>query len=83
MPRLREGLVSFAILSIAAFGAEVGDPQTIPNTITEIRIRLHAVKGITVNGYWVIKIDDGTGLPRDGGGPLESARRAQASSRGA
>lgn len=58
------------VASIAAFGGTAGHPQTIPSSITEIRIRVHEVNKITINGYWVIKIDDGNGQPRSGGNPL-------------
>jgi YVTN family beta-propeller protein len=58
------------VASVAAFGGTPGDPQTIPSSITEIRIRVNEVNKITINGYWVIKIDDGTGKPRTGGVPL-------------
>ncbi|MBL8766344.1 MAG: YncE family protein [Planctomycetes bacterium] len=50
--------------SIAAFGGTPGDPQTVAPTIDEIRIRLHKVKNITVNGFWVLKVGDANGLPR-------------------
>ncbi|MBK6942883.1 MAG: hypothetical protein IPH13_22145 [Planctomycetes bacterium] len=50
--------------SIAAFGGTAGDPQTVPASVNEIRIRLRKVKNITVNGFWVLKVGDANGLPR-------------------
>lgn len=31
-------------------------------TATEIRVRLNEVGGVIVNGYWVLRVDDGTGM---------------------
>ncbi|MFG0317128.1 MAG: hypothetical protein ACF8XB_07645, partial [Planctomycetota bacterium JB042] len=36
-----------------------GDPEE--SSATEIRVRLNEVGGVEVNGYWVLRIDDGTG----------------------
>ncbi len=51
--------------SIAAFGGTVGTPET--SAIKEVRVRLSSVGGVIVNGYWVLKIGDGTGVPVDAG----------------
>ncbi|MBI4881717.1 MAG: YncE family protein [Planctomycetes bacterium] len=51
--------------SIAAFGGTIGTPET--SAIKEVRVRLAAVGGVIVNGYWVLKIGDGTGAPVDAG----------------
>ncbi|MFG0316017.1 MAG: YncE family protein, partial [Planctomycetota bacterium JB042] len=47
--------------TIAAFGGTPGDPETA--AIQELRVRLHEVGKVEVNGYWVLKVDDGTGQP--------------------
>lgn len=49
------------IATTAAFG---------DSGIQEVRIRLRAIGGVTVNGFWVLKIGDGAGMPADGGGTL-------------
>lgn len=48
-------------ISTAAFGGTTADPLT--STKKEIRIRLQAVGGVEVNGFWVIKIGDNSGDP--------------------
>ncbi|MBI4881716.1 MAG: YncE family protein [Planctomycetes bacterium] len=53
------------IATIAAFGGQGGTPET--SSINEVRVRLHEVGGVIVNGYWVLKIGDATGTPLDVG----------------
>lgn len=49
--------------SIAAFGNDA-TPDVVENAITEIRVRIVEVNKKTINGFWVLKFDDGTGQPR-------------------
>lgn len=49
------------LASIAAFGPTPGDEQT--SAIKEVRIRLDEIGGVTVNGFWVLKIGTGAGVP--------------------
>lgn len=49
------------LASIAAFGPTPGDEQT--SAIKEVRVRLDEIGGVTVNGFWVLKIGTGTGDP--------------------
>ncbi|MFH0945653.1 MAG: YncE family protein [Planctomycetota bacterium] len=56
------------ITSVAAFGGTGGTPEV--SVIGELRIRLHSVGGAIVNGFWVLKIGDGTGVPVLVGSPV-------------
>ena len=56
------------IATVAAFGGTVGTPEV--SAITEVRVRLHSVGGVIVNGFWVLKIGDGTGIPVAVGAPV-------------
>lgn len=49
------------LASIAAFGPTPGDEQT--SAIKEVRVRLDEIDGVTVNGFWVLKIGTGAGIP--------------------
>jgi hypothetical protein len=49
------------LATIAAFGPTPGDEQT--SAIKEVRIRLDEIGGVTVNGFWVLKIGTGAGVP--------------------
>jgi YVTN family beta-propeller protein len=49
--------------SIAAFGNDA-TADTVENAITEVRVRIVEVNKKTINGFWVLKFDDGTGQPR-------------------
>ncbi len=51
------------LATIAAFGGDLGTPET--SDINEVRVRLHEIDGVIVNGYWVLKIGDATGTPLD------------------
>ncbi|MBL8768343.1 MAG: beta-propeller fold lactonase family protein, partial [Planctomycetes bacterium] len=52
--------------SIAAFGND-GTADTVEAAITEVRVRIVEVNKKTINGFWVLKFDDGTGAPRTAG----------------
>ncbi len=47
------------LATISAFKPDA-DPQM--SAAEEIRIRLKDVDGVIVNGFWVVKVDDGTGM---------------------
>ncbi len=40
--------------TIAAFGGTAADPET--SAINEIRVRVNEVDGVTINGFWVLKV---------------------------
>lgn len=48
----------------AAFGSAPGDPDT--SLIGEVRVTVAKVDGVLINGFWVLKVDPGTGLPQPG-----------------
>ena len=52
------------IATPAAFGSTAADPDT--SSIGEVRIRINKVDGVIINGFWVLKMGDGTGAPSPG-----------------
>jgi hypothetical protein len=55
------------VQSIAAFGSTDVDPETVGAGVNEIRVRIHKVGKTIINGFWVLKIGDGAGLPKSAG----------------
>ncbi|MCC7172410.1 MAG: hypothetical protein IT459_18330 [Planctomycetes bacterium] len=55
------------VQSVAAFGGTTGDPETVDAGVNEIRVRIHKVGKTIINGFWVLKIGDGAGLPKAAG----------------
>ncbi len=47
--------------TLSAFGGSAAAPQT--SNLQEIRVRLHEIGGIVINGFWVLRVGSGANPP--------------------